>query len=127
MARKSGIVAATIEVPSNEAAINAALEGLVGLNVVILRQGRGRIPSVYKAGVRWKRDVGETWDTVDKVLERGYGDCEDLAAWRAAELRLQGVKARAIVRPSRTQGVAWHAVVLLPSGQVEDPSRKLGM
>lgn len=124
------VVSARIAVQSNKPALDAALEGLVRLNVQMFRtraaQGRP-VPSVYKAGIHWQRDKGETWDTADIVQRRGYGDCEDLAAWRAAELRLRGVAASAVVRPSNSPGVAWHAIVELPNGQFEDPSAKLGM
>ena len=123
-------VSATLRVNSDKASIDAALEGLTRLNMVQLRahgaQGRP-VPPLMRAGVRWRRDKGETWDTIDIVRQRGYGDCEDLAAWLAAELRLKGIAAKAVVKRSRTPGVAWHAVVQLPSGAISDPSARLGM
>ena len=118
-------VAATIRMDSNAPAINAALEGLVQLNLSQMRSGK--IPPLYRSGIRYRRDKGETWDSAQVCLRRGYGDCEDLAAYRAAELRCQGIPARAVVRRSRTPGVAWHCVVCLPGGKYEDPSRRLGM
>lgn len=118
-------VAATLRVPSNVGAINAALEGLTSLNQQLLRAGR--CGPLYKAGVRYRRDHGETWDACTIVKQRGWGDCEDLASWRAAELRNAGIAARAVVVRSRTPGVAWHCVVRLPNGKIEDPSAKLGM
>jgi hypothetical protein len=124
------VVAARIAVQSNKPSLDAALEGLVRLNLTMFRvaaqQGRP-VPSVYKAGIHWQRDKGETWDTADIVRRRGYGDCEDLAAWRAAELRMQGIPAAAVVRASNSPNVAWHAIVALPGGKFEDPSAKLGM
>jgi hypothetical protein len=124
------IVAARFNIPSDKSSIDAALEGLTQLNMTIMRAAAAAgqpFPSVYKAGVYWKRDVGETWDTVDVVQRRGFGDCEDLAAWLAASYRVKGIGARAVVRASNTPGVAWHAVTQLPSGGVEDPSVRLGM
>lgn len=130
------VVAARIAIPSNKPALDTALEGLVKLNVQLLRQHAAAghpVPELYAAGVHWQPDrekgrVVETWDTIDVVRKRGYGDCEDLAAWRAAELRWrQGVPARAVVRRSNTPGVAWHAVVELPDGKILDPSVRLGM
>lgn len=130
------MLAATIRVPSNKPDLDAALEGLVNLNVALMRsaEAKGRpIPPLYKAGVHWQPDgakgkPAETWDTLAIVMRRGYGDCEDLAAWRAAELRFcRGIRARAVVRKSRTPGVAWHCIVQLPDGTLEDPSIKLGM
>ena len=117
-------VAAQLRIPSNKAAIDASLEGLVRLNLQQLR-ARPR-PELYKSGVRYRRDTGETWDSADIVYRRGYGDCEDLAAIRAAELRLAGVPARAVVRHSSTPGVAWHCVVQV-GRRYEDPSARLGM
>lgn len=123
-------VAAKIAIDSNKPSLDAALEGLVRMNQqqirVAAREGRP-VPSVYRAGVHWQRDHGETWDTIQIVRQRGYGDCEDLASWRAAELRERGIPAHAVVRRSNTPGVAWHAVVQWPNGQIEDPSAKLGM
>ena len=118
-------VAATMRIDSNAPAINAALEGLVRLNQS--QMARGNIPPLYKSGIRYKRDHGETWDSCKVCLARGCGDCEDLACYRAAELRQKGIPARAVVMRSRTPGVAWHCVVRLPNGRIEDPSRKLGM
>lgn len=128
-------VQARIAIPSNKAALDAALEGLVRLDLQIIRAAKaaGRpIRPLYKSGVRWQPDKSkgkpsETWDTIDIVRARGYGDCEDLAAWRAAELRAAGVNARAVVKRSNTPGVAWHAIVQLPDGKLLDPSAKLGM
>jgi len=129
-------LAATIRIPSTAPDLAAALEGLVRLNQAEIRQAKasGRpIPPLYRAGVHWQPDrapggkPAETWDSIEIVRARGYGDCEDLASWRAAELRENGIAARAIVRRSHTPGVAWHCVTLWPNGQMEDPSAKLGM
>lgn len=127
---------AILTVPSNKRDLDAALEGLVRINVALLQQyaQAGRpVPPLLRAGVHWQPDElrgkpAETWDNLDVVRRRGYGDCEDLASWAAAELRFtKGIAARAIVRPSSTPGVAWHCIVELPNGQTIDPSLKLGM
>lgn len=118
-------VAASFDVPSDKESLDAALEGLVRVNLVQLRR-RPRSP-LYRSQVRYRRDKGETWDAADKVYARRWGDCEDLAAIRAAEYRIAGVAARAVVRRSRSPGVAWHCVVQLPGGRYEDPSLRLGM
>lgn len=99
------------------------------------KPGRRRIPSLYKSHVRYKRDVCEAphvpgacerFLSPSQVLRAGFGDCDDLAPWRAAELRVQGdttAKAEAIPSP----GVGWHVIVTRGDGRTEDPSRKLGM
>lgn len=115
-------------------ALNAALEGLVELGVADLRRGMvgGHVPTLYTSGVRYERERGtERWLTPSQVLaahRRGRGsDCEDLAAWRAAECRVSGEDpgARAIVRRSGPR--TWHAIVEHSDGTLEDPSRILGM
>lgn len=130
------IVRARIAIPSNKADLDGALEGLVRLNIALMRQAAdaGRpVPLLFKSGVHWQPDrergkPTETWDSCDVCIARGYGDCEDLASWRAAELRYRAnVAARAVVRPSRSPGVAWHCIVELPNGKFEDPSVKCGM
>lgn len=57
-------------------------------------------------------------------------NCEDLACWRAAELRVRyGVLAEPTfiwkLRPKG--GYLYHILVKLPDGRIEDPSRTLGM
>ena len=116
----------SFNVPASRATLSAALEGLTATNVVLLGRNRNA-PMLYKSGVRYRAEpVGkEKWLTVPQVIRAGFGDCEDLAAWRAAELRHAGIPARAVV--IRSGPKMFHAVVRLPSGQLEDPSAKLGM
>jgi len=129
-------VVASMRIASDQASLEAALEGLTALNVRIMRswQAQGRpIPKLTTAPVRWRPDrtpggrTAERWDSFDIVLRRGFGDCEDLAAWCAAALRMRGIDARAVVRKSNSPGVAWHAIVQLPDGRILDPSRWCGM
>jgi len=111
----------------------AALLGLQSADEVILRRAaaRGRpLPPLYRSGVRYRLEAPgtESWDTADRCLRRGWGDCEDLAAWRAAELRVSGGDPRAHVTIVPTsQARQWHAVVRRGDGRLEDPSRRLGM
>lgn len=88
-------------------------------------------PPLYRSGVRYREEPPgcEDWDTIPVMLRRGWGDCEDLAAWRVAELVLRGVQARPAIRwkPRRVGGTLFHIVVRLPDGRIEDPSRRLGM
>jgi hypothetical protein len=100
-----------------------ALAGLTAMNMVLL--AGGSIPPLYKAGVRYRRERPDRWDTADTVRARGYGDCEDLAAWRAAELRNAGEDAHADVYQVAPR--KWHAIVRRADGTIEDPSRRLGM
>jgi hypothetical protein len=106
-----------------------ALAALTALNMEIKR--RHRLPNLYESGVRYQREKRlpdgtsrEQWLTNVIVFNRKAGDCEDLATYRVADLRLQGIDATAI--PKRSP-VGWHIVVRYPDGTIEDPSRKLGM
>jgi hypothetical protein len=91
-----------------------------------------KYPPLYKAGVRYKRENGtEEWLDIPHVIAAGVGDCEDLACWRVAELRQQGIKASPYAKWRRIKGVYhYHAMVKrFDHGKpfLEDPSRKLGM
>jgi hypothetical protein len=78
--------------------------------------------------VKWKPEPftdGEHFDLAPVVLGRGWGDCDDLAPWLAAQLRMEGEVARAIAVKSGSQ--RYHAVVEREDGQILDPSRWAGM
>jgi len=111
--------------------LRPVLAALSNLNARILTD-RPDIPPLYGSGVRYAPEPQgrEDWDPADVVHDRGWGDCEDLAAWRAAELRMAGEDARADCYPSRVRADGsrvWHAVVVREDGTVEDPSLILGM
>ena len=109
--------------------IEGLLIGLMLADMAQLRKSRGKIPSLYMSGVRYKREPEgeENWQTAEECVRLGYGDCEDLAAWRAAELRVSGQDplARAVLREVRPG--LMHCLVMRANGQLEDPSKKLGM
>lgn len=116
--------------------------GLMLENIAWL-QAHPETPDLYKAGVSYKperrrinpvtgkpSEYGEEWQTIPWVIYRGYGDCEDLGAWRSAELRAKyKVKATPFIKMRRMSDGFWraHVVVRWPNGQIEDPSAKLGM
>lgn len=103
------------------------VDALVRLNLYEMRQRRFR--PLYDAGVRYRRErkrLGEPerWQTIRDVYRHGFGDCEDLAAIRVAELRREGIRA---VPWFRKKGNLWHVLIRYPNGAFEDPSRILGM
>lgn len=118
-----------VHVPPIPEAIEALVEGLVRLNVVLMGYAEQRgveSPTLYESGITYRREPkgSEWWENASDVIgvvARRSGDCEDLAAYRAAELRYyDGEPARVrIVRTSR----AFHAVVERGDGSMEDPSR----
>lgn len=115
--------------------------GLMLENIAWL-QAHPETPDLYHAGVSYKperrrqnaggrvSEYGEEWQTIPWVIYRGYGDCEDLGSWRAAELRQKyKIKATPYIKMRRMPDGFWraHVVVRWPNGQLEDPSAKLGM
>ena len=86
-------------------------------------------PLLYKSGVVYQREpeaIREEFATIPQVLRQGWGDCDDLAPWRSAELaELHGIDALPDVLNPRPG--LYHIIVRYPDGHTEDPSRILGM
>lgn len=92
----------------------------------------GEIPPIedaIKGGIEWQEEPPgeESFDKPSTVLERGWGDCDDLAPWLAAEMRETefDTGASAIAIPSGPN--QWHAIVRGTDGEVYDPSVWAGM
>lgn len=119
------MLAVRLAVDGDPQLLTAAAEALTAMNYVIMSRDPDSYPPLYESGARYRREEPgrEDWLTCDAILAQGFGDCEDLAAYRAAELRREGVPARVLVRP--TKRGSYHAVVVYPDGDVEDPSRML--
>lgn len=116
---------AVFRVPSREDAFTAALEGLTRVNVGLME--REPLPPLYQSGVRYKDEPRDVWRHAVDVAGEKWGDCEDLAAYRAAELRVSGEDPAASVYVYKSGPSRYHAVVQRGSGELEDPSRALGM
>lgn len=121
-------------------ALNAMLECLVQINVALMTAKR--MPDLYSTQIRYRQEpLGEeNWRDCVIVLETGFGDCEDLAAYRAAELRVKHrIPARCVFRwktfnietkmgPRRVK--LYHILVGFDHNGhllIEDPSKRLGM
>ncbi len=109
------------------------LEALIKCNMIYLAS-HPQTPQLYRSGVRYQRELHnqEEWLDIPGILKIRAGDCEDLAAWRVAELRHQGVAAKGRLKwyhkPGAQNNITlYHVQVLLPNGVIEDPSRQLGM
>jgi transglutaminase-like putative cysteine protease len=105
----------------------ALLERLVRESV---RERQRGTPALENTSVIYQRepDRHEIWQTAQATLERGHGDCEDLAIWLAADVRIAGFNAKVIVKPIRA-GLQ-HALVLAGHGLRQgliDPSLARGM
>jgi hypothetical protein len=117
-------------VPASPGTYSAALDGLTRVNEVLMRRDPS-IPPLYATGARWElrpEDPSENrWRYADEVAAEGWGDCQALACYRAAELRVSGEDPGAHVRVYPTGKNKYHAVVARSNGFVEDPSVALGM
>lgn len=109
--------------------IGPMLDCLVAINGAWLDRNP-KAPMLYSCGVVYRREPKgqERWASIPTVLALGYGDCEDLACWRTAELQRLGEAAHAIFTHKMTpSGVLYHIKVRRADGSIEDPSKKLGM
>lgn len=123
-----------IAVPDNHVSpgiLGAALETATRANVAALASGKiPTIKSAIRQGVRWRPEppgTGEALDLAPTVLQRGWGDCDDLAPWLAAELRATGADPGARAIAVRSGPKRWHAVVKRSDGSIDDPSLWAGM
>lgn len=122
--------------------IRAYLLALVALNRALIELARRRgapFPRLYESGVRYAPEprasatgtanrTAEDFAPIPVVLARGWGDCDDLASWRCAELQSEGYACSIEPRetPRSTPAARrWHIVVVLPDGSTEDPSARL--
>jgi hypothetical protein len=107
--------------------LNVLVRSLCALDVLYLR-AHPQTPLLKQSGVVYKTQPHgcERFKTVPDVIAAGSGDCDQLAPWRAAELRVrQGI--RALPEVKRMSDKLWHVYVRLPDGTVEDISAHLGM
>jgi hypothetical protein len=72
---------------------------------------------------------GEHFREIPRILEHCGGDCDNVAAWRCAELRELGISAKPYItwRKRPDGGTTYHVIVRWPDGSSEDPSLLLGM
>lgn len=116
----------------NERTLAFLLEALIGIDCDYLA-AHPETPPIYRSGVRYQEEPPgeERWQSIPDSLERGVLDCEDAATWRVAELRVRlGEPATAFAtsqRDRRTGRIVWHIRVRRATGEIEDPSRVLGM
>lgn len=129
----------------------AILEGFVLANVVVISDPEfpGRL--YHDTEVVYRTEGSETWSTADQVLAQGWDDCDSLATWLAASIRVYGSQALLPGTPGHTaaerygvQKAQAYLETRVPKGarglfhclvryQVngtwyrEDPSERLGM
>lgn len=119
-----------IDLPPVPQLIEAAAEGLVQTNVALFAMAHARgvdLPPLYNSGIVYRPEPpGREWwetahDLLDVVPDRS-GDCEDLAAYRAAELRFFDGEPASVAIVTTPRG-SFHAIVQRADGSFEDPSR----
>lgn len=97
------------------------VENLAEWNMAILH--RYHVPPLYRSGVKYRLEkASERYRDIIRVWGSGYGDCEDLVAWRLAELWNSGQPASPIVTVTVTNPDVSHVAIDLGNGRVEDPS-----
>lgn len=117
------------------------LRAVAKANEVYLK-AHPRTPALYQSGIVYKQEPWagkyEQFATIPQVLEQGWGDCDDLTAWRVAEIRQVLKKPADFICYWRPNTMTWHLQVRYwdsiadrrahpQGGYVEDPSRLLGM
>jgi hypothetical protein len=109
--------------------LNSGLEAVTRLNEAMIRGGDLEPFDSDDPQAQWRPEPPgeENFDHGRMVQGRGWGDCDDLAPWHAASLRVTGQdpEAQAIVRRSGPN--RWHAVVRRSNGSIDDPSADAGM
>jgi hypothetical protein len=107
-----------------------AIELVVGINLLIMK--RLRVPSLYTTDVVYRleppgpEEIANCLQVLGKAprvnnIPGPWGDCDDLVAYRVAELRFRGEKAvPRIVWRKDTH--LYHAQVRRGDGSIEDPS-----
>lgn len=105
--------------------LNAALETVTRVDESQIK--RGILPTVTQAikdGARWRPEPpgDEHFDHAAAIVRRGWGDCDDWAPWKAAELRATGVDPGARAEVEKSGPNRWHAKVTSSSGKKIDPS-----
>lgn len=128
----------------SEHIVHRLLELMADSNAILLKCQGNKIPNIYEAGVIYQREPPgqELFNGIRQVIRDRGGDCDDLAAWRVAELRVRGsadypngepaqFMLRKFVRPGKP--LLYHVLVKRaptkahPKGWIEDPSKILGM
>lgn len=126
-----------IAVPEEHAdphVIDAALEAVTRLDESLIRSGQSPTASqLVEQGARWRpENMGdEHFDHGATIAKRGWGDCDDWAPLRAAELRATGQDPGAVARVVPSGPSTYHAMVQRSTGELErgdeDISARAGM
>jgi hypothetical protein len=119
----------TCKMPDHARVVDAMLDGFVQACEVIIASGLAPPDPLDVPGIRYQLEPpgSEDWKLPMNVIRDGWGDCEDLAGWRAAGLRVTGRDPGARCIVVKTGDHKLHAVTMLSDGSISDPSRDLYM
>lgn len=116
----------TCTLPDHAAVVEALLEGFVLACRVCIEAGLAPLdPSDTNVRYQMEPPGQEDWVLPQNVMRAGWGDCEDLAGWRAAGMRISGRDPGARVVVVQTGKGKLHAVVQCSDGSISDPSLEL--
>ncbi len=88
----SNLLDGKVDNVSGESEVKRAAKNLLyllnALTTINTALHANRFPPLYESGIRYQREEEtEDWLSLPDLFSLGYGDCEDLACARAAELR----------------------------------------
>jgi hypothetical protein len=110
--------------------IDPVLEAVTRLNQVMIENGDTPTASaLIEDGAEWRPEPpgDEMFDHGGTIAERGWGDCDDWAPLRAAELRNSGEDPGATAKVIPSGPNTYHAIVEKSDGTIDDPSVAAGM
>jgi hypothetical protein len=116
-----------IELPGNESTAARHVKAIVELCAAMWATElvRRPLPKLYAAGVEYREEPNRgRWEEFADpytVRARGWGDCDDLAIYRIAELLASGERASCITR-RKIGTLRMHVLVRRGNGSDEDPS-----
>ena len=107
----------TCRLPDHAVVVEALLEGFVRACQVIIAAGLAPLDP-RDSDVRYQLEPAgeEDWKLPQNCIRDGWGDCEDLAGWRAAGMRLSGADPGARVVVVKTAPGKLHALVQRSDG-----------
>lgn len=111
-------------IPDHGALVMAIMEGFVIADELIIKAGLVPPSPLMVPGLKFipESSGSENWKLAHAVLKDGGGDCEDLAFWHAAGLRVTGEDPGAACILVQTGEHDLHCVVLRSDGSQEDPA-----
>lgn len=125
------------ELALSQGVLNVMLECLVRINEAWLR-AHPETPDLFDSGVYYQEEPPgqEDWCDIPTALKMRAIDCEDIACWCVAELRVRyGIPAQVYFthQVRKEGGDLYHILVWIPpcpqypNGRTVDPSADLGM